>query len=382
MVKLQTIKEQIEGYMPDILRLLEESVNIDSPSTDKRQNDLMADWFTRQFQRLTGGRVIRVPNETYGDRLLCEVGSGEKQILLLGHYDTVWPLGEAARRPFRIEDGRAYGPGVYDMKAGLLQAIFALKALLDSGRFPEDKKVVLLMNSDEELGSPTSRALIEEQAKLSAVAFVLEPPMEPSGALKTSRKGSGRYKLAVQGISAHAGVNPEKGVSAIHELACQIQRLHALTDLSRGTTVNVGVIRGGIGSNVVAEHAEGEIDVRVATSAEAERIEAELARLIPALPQARLTLTGRMMRPPMERTDRTAALFALAQEIARTDHGIELAETHTGGVSDGNFTAAVGTPTLDGLGARGDFAHSPDEYVRIDEIPLRTALLAELIRRC
>lgn len=382
MVKFQTLKEQIEEYMPDILRLLEESVNIDSPSSDKRQNDLMADWFAREFERLTGGKVVRVPSETYGDRLLCEVGEGDKQILLVGHYDTVWPQGEAARRPFRVEDGRAYGPGVYDMKAGLLQAIFALKALLDSGRFPEDKKVVLLMNSDEELGSPTSRALIEEQAKRSAAAFVLEPPMEPSGALKTSRKGSGRYKLSVQGVSAHAGVSPEKGVSAIHELACQIQSLHALTDFSRGTTVNVGVIRGGIGSNVIAEHAEGEIDVRVATSAEAERIEEELTRLGPVHPKARLTLSGRMMRPPMERTDRTAELFALAQDIARTDHGVELTETHTGGVSDGNFTAAVGTPTLDGLGPRGDYAHSPDEYVRIDEIPFRTALLAELIRRC
>lgn len=381
-MKLQTLKKQIEGYMPTILRLLEESVNIDSPSADKRQNDLIADWYTREFERLTGGRVVRVPNETYGDRLLCEVGSGEKQILLVGHYDTVWPLGEAERRPFRIEGDRAYGPGVYDMKAGLLQAIFAIKALLDSGRFPADKKVVLLMNSDEELGSPTSRAFIEEQAKRSAAAFVLEPPMEPSGALKTARKGSGRYKLNVQGISAHAGVSPEKGVSAVHELACQIQRLHSLTDYSLGTTVNVGVIRGGIGSNVIAEHAEGEIDVRVATSAEAERIEAELTRLVPVLPQARLTLTGRMMRPPMERTERTAELFELAQEIARSEHGVDLMETHTGGVSDGNFTAAVGTPTLDGLGARGDYAHSPDEYIRLDELPFRTALLAELIRRC
>lgn len=381
-MKSEIMKHQIEEYMPTILQLLEESVNIDSPSADKRQNDLMADWYSREFERLTGGRAVRVPNETYGDRLLCEVGSGDRQILLVGHYDTVWPLGEAARRPFRIEGDRAYGPGVYDMKAGLLQAIFAIKLLQDSGRFPEDKKVVLLINSDEELGSPTSRTFIEEQARKSAAAFVLEPPMEPSGSLKTARKGSGRYKLTVQGVSAHAGVSPEKGVSAVYELACQIQRLHALTDFSLGTTVNVGVIRGGIGSNVVAEHAEGEIDIRVSTSAEADRIEGELNRLVPVLPGSRLTLTGRMMRPPMERTGRTAELFALAKEIARTEHGIELTETHTGGVSDGNFTAAVGTPTLDGLGARGDYAHSPDEYIRLDEIPFRISLLAELIRRC
>ncbi|GMX64232.1 M20 family metallopeptidase [Paenibacillus elgii] len=379
---MKSIKDRIEQYLPEMLARLEASVNMDSPSADKALNDRMADWYAGQFKEITGGTVVRVPNEVYGDRLLCEVGQGDKQILLLGHFDTVWPQGEASRRPFRIGNGRAYGPGVYDMKAGLMQAMFAIKALQELGRFPADKKIVLLLNSDEELGSPTSRAFIEEQARKSAVSFVLEPPMEPSGALKTARKGSGRFKLAVQGVSAHAGVNPEKGVSAIQELACQIQRLHALTDPAVGTTVNVGVVKGGIGSNVVAEHAEGEIDIRVATAEEARRIEQALGELAPVLPEARLQLTGRMMRPPMERTERTAALFALAQQIARAEFGVELEETHTGGVSDGNFTAAVGTPTLDGLGARGDYAHSPDEYVRIDEIPFRTALLAELIARC
>lgn len=379
---MKSIKDRIEQYLPEMLARLEASVNMDSPSADKALNDRMADWYAGQFKEITGGTVVRVPNEVYGDRLLCEVGQGDKQILLLGHFDTVWPQGEASRRPFHIGNGRAYGPGVYDMKAGLMQAMFAIKALQESGRFPADKKIVLLLNSDEELGSPTSRAFIEEQARKSAVSFVLEPPMEPSGALKTARKGSGRFKLAVQGVSAHAGVNPEKGVSAIQELACQIQRLHALTDPAVGTTVNVGVVKGGIGSNVVAEHAEGEIDIRVATAEEARRIESALGGLVPVLPEARLQLTGRMMRPPMERTERTATLFALAQQIARAEFGVELEETRTGGVSDGNFTAAVGTPTLDGLGARGDYAHSPDEYIRLDEIPFRTALLAELIARC
>lgn len=379
---MKSIKDRIEQYLPEMLARLEASVNMDSPSADKALNDRMADWYAGQFKEITGGTVVRIPNEVYGDRLLCEVGQGDKQILLVGHFDTVWPQGEASHRPFRIGNGRAYGPGVYDMKAGLMQAMFAVKALQESGRFPADKKIVLLLNSDEELGSPTSRAFIEEQARKSAVSFVLEPPMEPSGALKTARKGSGRFKLAVQGVSAHAGVNPEKGVSAIQELASQIHRLHALTDPAVGTTVNVGVVKGGIGSNVVAEHAEGDIDIRVATAEEARRIEQALGELAPVLPEARLQLTGRMMRPPMERTDRTAALFALAREIARAEFGVELEETHTGGVSDGNFTAAVGTPTLDGLGARGDYAHSPDEYIRLDEIPFRTALLAELIARC
>lgn len=167
---------RIETYMTEFMRLLEECVNIDSPSSSKAQNDKMADWFTHQVISLLGGNVVRVPNPEYGDRLLCEVGTGDRQILLVGHYDTVWPLGEADRRPFRVESGRAYGPGVYDMKAGLLQAIFAIKALQDTGRFPVDKKIVLLMNSDEELGSPSSREWIEEQAREAEYAFVLEPP--------------------------------------------------------------------------------------------------------------------------------------------------------------------------------------------------------------
>lgn len=342
----------------------------------------MADWYSAQFIRLTGGRVQRVTHPIAGDRLLCEVGDGPRQILIVGHYDTVWPLGEAARRPFRIEDGKAYGPGVYDMKAGLLQAMFALKALRDAQGFPEGKRIVLLMNSDEEIGSPTSREFIEEEARRSSAAFILEPPMEPMGALKTARKGSGRYKLSVKGKSAHAGVNPQLGISAIEEISRQILALHAINNYPLGTTVNVGLVRGGIGTNVVAEHAEAEIDVRVPTLDEAKRIELLLARLTPYLDGAELLVTGGMNRPPMERTAASAALFELARQIACDELALSLEETSTGGVSDGNFTAAAGTPTLDGLGARGDHAHSPLEYVRIDEIPLRTALLARLIERC
>ncbi|KIL38375.1 peptidase [Gordoniibacillus kamchatkensis] len=377
-----SMKEHIASYVPELLQLLEESVNMDSPSRSKASGDTMADWYTRQFIRITGGSVERYKHPVAGDRLLCQAGDGPKQILLVGHYDTVWPLGEAERRPFRIEQGKAYGPGVYDMKAGLLQAIFAIKALQDTGRFPEDKKVVLLINSDEEIGSPTSREWIEEAARQSAAAFVLEPPMEPSGALKTSRKGSGNYKLAVKGKSAHAGVSPQKGVSAIQELAQQIQKLHSWTHYARGSTVNVGVVHGGIGSNVVAEHAEAEIDVRVATNEEAERIEREIAALRPYHPDAELTVTGGMNRPPMVRTEAIASLYELARRLAQTELAAQLEETGTGGVSDGNFIAAVGTPTLDGLGARGDHAHSPLEYILIEEIPFRAALLALLIENC
>lgn len=379
---IMSLLHHIEADVPELLRLLEQSVNMDSPSTSKAHGNLMADWYEAQFIRLTGGRVRRFSDPAAGDRLLCELGDGERQILLVGHYDTVWPIGEAERRPFRIENGKAYGPGVYDMKAGVMQAMFALKALKETGCFPADKKAVLLLNSDEEIGSPSSRAWIEDVARSSEAALVLEPPMEPSGALKTARKGSGRFKLTVRGISAHAGVAPEKGVSAIHELAAQIVKISALTNYASGTTVNVGTVKGGIGTNVVADYAEAEIDVRVAAAEEAARIAAELAALKPVLAGAELTVAGGMMRPPMERTAEIGRLFELARGIAQAELAVALEETSTGGVSDGNFTAAVGTPTLDGIGARGDHAHSPLEYIILDEIPLRTALLARIIESC
>jgi glutamate carboxypeptidase len=372
---------QLQSDLPELLRLLEESVNMDSPSRSKALNDRMADWYAEQFKRLSGGTVTRFPHPEAGDRLLCELGEGERRVLLVGHYDTVWPEGEAARRPFDVRDGKAYGPGVYDMKAGLLQAMFALKLLKDRGTLPAGVTVSLFINSDEEIGSPYSRELIESLAATAEAALVLEPPLEPQGALKTWRKGSGRYTLTVEGVSAHAGVDPSKGVSAIEELAYQIQRLHALTDYDSGTTVNVGVIRGGIGSNVVADRAEAEIDVRVRTSAEAKRIDAVLRQLEPKLAGARLFIEGGITRPPMERTEAIGRLYEKARAIAAAELGIDLAEAGTGGVSDGNFIAACGVPTLDGLGARGDYAHSPNEYVRLDDIPPRTLLLARLLEQ-
>jgi len=298
---------------------------------------------------------------------------------LIGHYDTVWPRGEAARRPFFIREGKAYGPGVYDMKAGVLQAMFALRSLAELNRLPADKQVVLLLNSDEEIGSPTSRALVEREASRSLAGFVLEPPMEPDGALKTWRKGSAHFTLHIHGVSAHAGVDHDKGVSAIEELSRLVQYLHGLTDYASGTTVNVGLVKGGIGSNVVADYAEAEVDVRVRTLEEARRIERLFAGLTPSLSGARLTVSGGIRRPPMERTEQVAALFALARKIGAEELGMSLRESGTGGVSDGNFAAACGLPTLDGLGAKGGFAHSPEEFVELDEIPRRAALLARLI---
>ncbi|WP_312113520.1 M20 family metallopeptidase [Brevibacillus reuszeri] len=374
-----SIHTYLQDNMTHFLQLLEEAVNMDSPSRDKALGDRMAGWFALQFQRLTGGRAELIPNATYGDQVRCTLGEGEKQILIIGHYDTVWQEGEAARRPFTIRDGKAFGPGVYDMKAGILQAMFALRALVKQGRMPADKKIVLLLNSDEEIGSPTSRQLVEEEAERSVASFVLEPPTEPIGALKTWRKGSAHFTLAVQGISAHAGVDHQKGVSAIEELARQIQFLHSLTDYNKGTTVNVGVIKGGIGSNVVADYAEAGIDVRIVSMEEAERIEKVIRELTPKLNGTTIRVTGGIRRPPMERTEETGALFSLAQSISKSELGMDLQESGTGGVSDGNFAAACGIPTLDGLGTKGGYAHSPEEWIELGEIPIRAALLARLI---
>ncbi|GED68103.1 peptidase M20 [Brevibacillus reuszeri] len=374
-----SIHTYLQDNMTHFLQLLEEAVNMDSPSRDKALGDRMAGWFALQFQRLTGGRAELIPNATYGDQVRCTLGEGEKQILIIGHYDTVWLEGEAARRPFTIRDGKAFGPGVYDMKAGILQAMFALRALVKQGRMPADKKIVLLLSSDEEIGSPTSRQLVEEEAERSVASFVLEPPTEPIGALKTWRKGSAHFTLAVQGISAHAGVDHQKGVSAIEELARQIQFLHSLTDYNKGTTVNVGVIKGGIGSNVVADYAEAGIDVRIVSMDEAERIEKVIRELTPTLNGTTISVTGGIRRPPMERTEETGALFSLAQSISKSELGMDLQESGTGGVSDGNFAAACGIPTLDGLGTKGGYAHSPEEWIELGEIPIRAALLARLI---
>ncbi|MED4571691.1 M20 family metallopeptidase [Brevibacillus agri] len=374
-----SIQTYLQDNMNHFLQLLEEAVNMDSPSRDKRLGDRMAGWFALQFQRLTGGRAEMIPNATYGDQVRCTLGEGDKQILIIGHYDTVWLEGEAARRPFSIRDEKAYGPGVYDMKAGILQAMFALRVLVKLDRLPADKKIVLLLNSDEEIGSPTSRWLVEQEASRSAASFVLEPPTEPGGALKTWRKGSAHYTVAVRGISAHAGVDHQKGVSAIEELSRQIQFLHALTDYEKGTTINVGVVKGGIGANVVADYAEAEVDVRVVSMEEAQRIENVIRERKPLLSGTSINVTGGIRRPPMERTKDTGVLFALAKSISRHELGMELEESGTGGVSDGNFAAACGVPTLDGLGAKGGFAHSPEEWIELGEISTRATLLARLI---
>lgn len=351
-------------------------VNTPSPSGDKDAVDGMSAIVARAALDL-GGQLTRHPVADWGDHLQVEWGSGDQRpVLLLAHLDTVYNDGGLTANPLRQEGNRLYGPGSFDMKAGALAILWAIKALQATGQTPR-RPVVALFTSDEEVGSPSSRALIEAQADRAAAALVLEPPLGSQGMLKTWRKGAGNYRLEITGRAAHAGVAPETGVHAIAELAYQVLALHALADPAAGTSVSVGTCAGGSRVNVIPEQAVAEIDVRVRSAAEAARIEAALAGLQPVVPGARLSLSGGMHRPPMPR-EQAQELFALAARLA-AGLGFTVEQTGTGGVSDGNFTAARGCPTLDGLGAVGDGAHSPNEHILVDSLPERTALLAHLL---
>ena len=299
-------------------------------------------------------------------------------VLLLCHMDTVWDLGTLAQRPVRIEDGRLYAAGAFDMKGGIVNALWAIRALQVHGLMPE-RRITLLITADEETGSATSRATIEAEALGHDAVLVLEPAHPPHGALKTWRKGVGEYRLEVKGVASHAGAAHEQGVNALEELAHQVLAIQALTDYGRGTTVNVGVAGGGTRDNVVPDHAWADIDVRAMNAAEAERLHRALTSLQPHVKGASVTVTGGMNRPPMERTPGGVALFRRAEAIA-AGLGFAVDEVGTGGGSDGNFTAALGVPTLDGLGVTGDGAHAVHEHVILSSLPERAALLAGMLR--
>jgi glutamate carboxypeptidase len=299
-----------------------------------------------------------------------------KQLLIVGHLDTVWPLGTLALRPLRIDGDKAYGPGIFDMKAGVTLATFAMRTLKEFGR-KTNRPVTFLMTCDEETGSHFSRPLIEEEAKQSEAALVLEPPV-PGGTIKTGRKGVGEFELIVRGRSAHAGNDIRKGISAINELANQILAINQLADFERGTTLNVGVVRGGVLSNVVAAEARASIDMRYQIIEEGRRIEEAMAALTPVLAGARLEVKGGINRPPLVRTEKIAGLFAHARELA-TEIDYDLREASVGGGSDGNFIAAMGIPVLDGLGVDGEGAHAEHEHILLSDIPRRATLLTRLI---
>ena len=287
---------------------------------------------------------------------------------MIGHFDTVWPIGQIETMPVRREDGRLYGPGSYDMKAGIAMTLLAARILIETDRLPA-RRIAMIWTSDEEVGSDTSRAILEAEARRSRAVFVLEPALA-GGGVKTARKGVADFRIEATGISAHAGVEPDKGASAIHELAWQAVQLLALNDPPRGLTVNVGCIVGGTRPNVVAAEASMDVDVRIPTEADAVRVTTAITTLVPRDPRVRLRVSGGVNRPPMERTAGVAALYERAARISR-QLGRELPEGATGGGSDGNFTAALGIPTLDGLGPDGAGAHALHEHVLIDSVPFR-----------
>jgi glutamate carboxypeptidase len=366
--------QQHEGEM---LSLLRKMVEIESPSDNKAAVDRMGAFLADAFERL-GGQVTFYPQEAAGNHLKADFAGGAsvKPALLLGHFDTVWQMGTLAKMPFRIEDGRAFGPGVYDMKAGITMMIFALRALKAAG--VAHRPVTILLDTDEEVGSITGRPVVEATAKECEAVLVLEPSQGPKGHLKTSRKGVGDITVRVRGRASHSGVDFEKGRSAIVELARQLLEIVKFTDVGRGITVNPGVIQGGTRSNVIAAEAWAEVDLRIARAADAALLEQKFAALKPFDPDCTIELTGGINRPPMERTEGTVRLFGIAHEIA-TAMGMPLDESSTGGGSDGNFTSALGVPTLDGLGAVGEGAHAANESIVVEELFSRTALLAGLI---
>jgi glutamate carboxypeptidase len=369
------LRDFCRDEQPWLLGTIEALVGLESPTTDKAAVDRCGRELASRLEGI-GGRVSRLPRPDRGDHLLAEFGCGTSQILLLGHFDTVWPAGQLARMPLARSNGRLHGPGVFDMKAGIAIGMLATRALLEAGD-ALSRRIVMLWTTDEEIGSGTSRAAIEEEARRSDAVLVLEPSL-PGGAVKTSRKGCGQYEVTARGVSAHAGIDPTKGASAIHELAHQICRIYRLPKLSSGISVNVGVVAGGTRANVVAEHATATVDVRAATRNEMNMVDGILRRQTPRDPSVHLEVTGGFDRPPMERTDQVARLYEQAREVAR-ELGQTLGEGSTGGGSDGNFTAALGVPTLDGLGALGDGAHALHEHVDLDSLPDRAALVAGLI---
>ncbi len=365
--------------VPEIIDWIGRLVEIESPSNDpaavNRAVDFIADHVAGE------AKVKRHRAKGFGDHLRLEFHlSGRRkqgQVLGLGHLDTVYPLGTLERMPFRRSKGRLWGPGVFDMKSGVVYFVFACRALraLD---IPVRRHFVAQLNSDEEVGSPSSRPHTEKEAKKSAAVLVAEPSAGPAGNIKTGRKGGGGFRISVKGIASHAGLDFASGASAIVELARQIDRVAGWTDLNKGVTVSPGLMSGGTATNVVAEDAWTDIDVRVPRTPDARRLEKRFAALKPFDRRTKVTVEGGLRRPPMERNRQIVEIYRLARRLSG-ELGVELGEAQVGGGSDGNFTAAMGLPTLDGVGAVGEGAHSVNESILIDRIADRVALIAKLI---
>jgi len=364
----------------EIVTLIREFVECESPSDNPVSVNRFTDLLAERVKDMA--RVgTYAGGDAYGKHIRCEFelpgAKKQGQILALGHSDTVWPLGTLATMPFRQSKGRLWGPGVFDMKGGLAFFIFAMRALWEL-EVPVARNVLLQVNSDEEIGSPSSRALTEEAARKSAAVLVLEPGAGLDGKLKTARKGVGDYTITVRGRAAHAGLDFSNGASAILEMSRQIEKIAGFTRLDRGITVSPGVIQGGTRSNVIPAECRAEIDVRIPRASGRAYLERRFASLKPFDKRCTIEVKGGLNRPPMERSAGTRGLFRQAKALA-AELGVSLEESSSGGGSDGNFTAALGVPTLDGLGAVGEGAHAANESILMDRIADRTALLAKLV---
>ena len=358
--------------------MLRRFVESESPSNDKDLVDTFGKKVAEEFAKLGGVEKLH-KQRSHGDVLQIDFkGTAKsKPLMLLGHLDTVYEAGTLSDMPCHVASGRMFGPGVFDMKCGIVQMLLAIEALRDvHGQLP--RPVTVLLNPDEEIGSPVSRAITEKLALKSEAVLVLEPAAGARGACKTARKGVGDYTVKVTGISSHAGLDFEKGASAIMELSRQILKIGEFVDLDAGTTVNAGIIRGGTRTNVVAAEAEVEVDIRVTSQKEAERLDRQFKKLRAEDKRCKVEVSGGLNRSPFERTAAVEKLYLQAKGLAK-ELEFELQETAVGGGSDGNFTAGLGVPTLDGLGAVGEGAHASHESVLLAEVPRRAALLARLI---
>jgi glutamate carboxypeptidase len=374
------VRTRLESQRAGMTELLGQLVNIESPSDDAECLNRMADRLEQLFERF--GVVTRHRIGANGaSHLVVNVAGADDSLppaLVIGHFDTVWPRGTIERLPFDVDaDGIATGPGCFDMKGGLVLLLFALAALSTIGREPR-RPLRVLLDCDEEIGSPTARDLIDTMASQAGVGLVLEPPL-PGGVLKTARKGSLLYHLEIIGRAAHAGIEPEKGASAILELARQIEAINALHDPERGTLVNIGVVRGGSRLNVVPAQAEADIAVRVTTADDADQVDRAMKTLSPSVPGTEVRVIPGRTRPPMQPSSASRELFARARVIAASAGIADLTDGATGGGSDANLVAARGVPTLDGLGPEGDGAHADHEHVVLASMPARAALIAGLL---
>lgn len=375
----KVLQDTLKPRAAEMISVLERFVSAESPSLDKRAADRCCTVIAAEWKK-HGTRIDRIAQKHRGDHLRVTWSPKSSrlsgQLLVLGHYDTVYATGALAKMPFHVSDGKAFGPGTFDMKAGIVQSLFALQAL-QQNKTSLRKRIVFLWTSDEEIGSESSRKLLESEARRSDAVFVLEPALGPWGLLKTSRKGVGEAEMIVHGRAAHAGLAPEDGINAVHELARQITRVQGWTDPRRGVTINADIVEGGTRTNVIAERARAVFDLRAAHLVDMQKIGERLRKLKPILRGARLEVRGGFSRPPLERK-MSAALFGRAREFS-AQMGFPLGECSAGGGSDGNLTAALGIPTLDGLGAVGDGAHAAHEHVIVSAMPTRAALLAALL---